>query len=328
MPTPDFILSLRERVGHDLLWLSGVTAVVLDDTGRVLLGRRSDTGVWSLPSGILEPGEQPATGLAREVLEETCAAVSVQALVSVWSQPEVTYPNGDRSQYLDLTFLCRHVGGEPRVGDGELTEVAWFSVDDLPPDLRLANQTKITRALSHRGPAWFESDSAAADSATGAQLATLVVADQEVMLRAATPADLPALVTMLAHDQLGATREDPTDLEPYAAALAAIDADPAQLLVVADDDGEPVAMVQLSILPGLSRRGAGRGLLEGVRVAASHRGTGLGTAMITWCIEESRRRGCALVQLTTDSSRVDAQRFYERLGFVASHVGMKLRLED
>ena len=94
--------------------------------------------------------------------------------------------------------------------------------------------------------------------------------------------------------------------------------------MVAVDGADVVATLQLSVLPGLSRQGALRGQVEAVRVAAGHRGRGLGAAMLRWAIEEARRRGCALVQLTTDKSRDDAHRFYERLGFVASHQGMKL----
>ncbi|HKD89893.1 MAG TPA: GNAT family N-acetyltransferase, partial [Streptosporangiaceae bacterium] len=106
----------------------------------------------------------------------------------------------------------------------------------------------------------------------------------------------------------------------------AIDADPAHTLVVAEQAGEIVGTMQLSFLPGLARRGALRAQIEAVRVAESNQGSGLGSAMIGWAIDEARRRGCALVQLTTDKSRRDAHRFYQRLGFVASHEGMKLAL--
>lgn len=136
---------------------------------------------------------------------------------------------------------------------------------------------------------------------------------------------------LLADDPLGAAREvvpdDEADLEPYRRAFAVIDADPAQLLVAAADGTDVVGTLQLSVIPGLSRQGALRGQIEAVRVRADHRGHGLGEAMVRWAIGEARRRGCALVQLTTDASRVDAHRFYERLGFVASHVGLKLALE-
>jgi GNAT superfamily N-acetyltransferase len=147
-----------------------------------------------------------------------------------------------------------------------------------------------------------------------------------VVLRRARDADVPALVRLLADDPLGAGREAVTDLEPYRRAFALVDADPAHLLVVAVDGKQVVATLQLSFLPGLSRRGALRGQVEAVRVRADHRGRGVGAAMFGWAIEEARRRGCALVQLTTDASREDARRFYEGLGFVASHTGLKLSL--
>ena len=146
-------------------------------------------------------------------------------------------------------------------------------------------------------------------------------------LRRATAADVPAIAALLADDVIGAVREAPDGLEPYRAAFAAVDADPAHLLVVAQDAaGAVVATLQLSLVPGLSRRGALRAQIEAVRVAPEQRGAGLGSALIRWAIDESRRRGAALVQLTTDLRRTDAHRFYERLGFVGSHLGMKLDL--
>jgi GNAT superfamily N-acetyltransferase len=151
-----------------------------------------------------------------------------------------------------------------------------------------------------------------------------------LVLRDAVRADVPALVELLARDQLGAGRDgiaDAADLAAYEAAFAEIDRDPAHVLVVAETAAGAVAgTMQLSVLPGLARRGSRRAQIEAVRVAESHRGQGLGSAMIGWAVAEATRRGCALVQLTTDKRRPDAHRFYERLGFVASHEGMKLRL--
>ena len=146
------------------------------------------------------------------------------------------------------------------------------------------------------------------------------------MIRAATREDVPAMVAMLADDPLGAVREDPADTQTYAEAYDRVAADPAQRLVVAERDGRVVGTLQLSVIPGLSRRGATRSIIEGVRVARDDRDHGLGTELITWAVEESRRAGCSLVQLTSDASRTDARRFYERLGFEASHVGFKLAL--
>ncbi|WP_425548821.1 GNAT family N-acetyltransferase [Amycolatopsis ultiminotia] len=131
---------------------------------------------------------------------------------------------------------------------------------------------------------------------------------------------------MLADDQLGATRDSGEDLTPYLHAFGAIDQDPNQLLVVAVSNGAPIATLQLTFIPGLARRGTLRGQIEAVRVHRDHRGTGLGSRLIQWAIEESRSHGCSLVQLTSDTTRTDAHRFYERLGFVASHTGFKLHL--
>ena len=108
MPTPEFVLSLREKIGHDLLWLMGVSGYVEDEQGRVLLGRRSDTGEWAMVYGINEPGEEPADTVAREVKEETGVDVVVTDLVSVKSSRKVlTYANGDNTMYMDHLFICR-----------------------------------------------------------------------------------------------------------------------------------------------------------------------------------------------------------------------------
>lgn len=146
------------------------------------------------------------------------------------------------------------------------------------------------------------------------------------VVRPATRADVPAIVALLADDPLGAAREDLGDLTAYEEAFDRIDADPAHALVVLDDGGTVVGTLQLTLLPGLSRRGALRAQIEAVRVASTHRGQRLGERLVEWAISESRRRGAVLVQLTTDASRTDAHRFYERLGFAPSHVGMKLAL--
>jgi ribosomal protein S18 acetylase RimI-like enzyme len=146
--------------------------------------------------------------------------------------------------------------------------------------------------------------------------------------RRATEADLPALVALLADDELGRNREDagPPLNSRYALAFEAIERDANQMLMVAERDGRVAGCLQLTLIPGLSRLGTWRGQVEGVRIARDQRGEGLGRAMLAWAIEECRKQGCGLVQLTTDKSRPDARRFYEQLGFEASHEGMKLRL--
>lgn len=145
------------------------------------------------------------------------------------------------------------------------------------------------------------------------------------LLRAAA-ADVPSIVGLLAGDPVSAAREGDEGLGAYLRAFEAIDADPAHLLVVAEVDGEVTATMQLTFLPGLARRGALRAQLEAVHVRGGLRGSGLGGAMVGWAIDEARRRGCALVQLTSDKQRPDAHRFYARLGFAASHEGFKLTL--
>jgi GNAT superfamily N-acetyltransferase len=151
---------------------------------------------------------------------------------------------------------------------------------------------------------------------------------KDVVFRRAEATDLPAIIAMLADDILGRQREDPSSPPnaKYVAAFRAIEADPNQLAAVATLDGEVIGSLQITFIPGLGRQGAWRGQIEAVRVAAKHRGSGLGKRMFEWAIAQCRSRGCTVVQLTTDKARVDAHRFYDRLGFVASHIGYKLSL--
>jgi ribosomal protein S18 acetylase RimI-like enzyme len=150
----------------------------------------------------------------------------------------------------------------------------------------------------------------------------------KVTIRHARRDDLPAIVDLLADDELGRQREDPgPPLNPrYAEAFEAIEADPNQFLAVVDDGGEVVGCLQLSFIPGLSLQGLWRGQIESVRIAAPRRGGGFGHVMIEWAIEDCRRRGCGLVQLAMHKSRDDTLRFYQSLGFVATHEGFKLIL--
>jgi len=148
------------------------------------------------------------------------------------------------------------------------------------------------------------------------------------IFRKARRTDVPAIVRMLADDLLGAARERCTDPLPdgYWKAFEALDRDPNQELVVAERDGDVVGCLQLTFIPGLSRQGMTRALVEAVRVDAACRGAGIGRRMMAWAIERARQRGCGMIQLTSDKSRTDAHRFYEALGFVRSHEGMKLML--
>ncbi len=153
MPVPDFIVDLRRKVGRELLWLPGVTAVVMDGAS-VLLVRRADNGSWAPVTGILDPGEQPAAGAEREVHEETCVRARVQRLVSVTALDPVTHANGDRAQYLDLTFRLQYVSGTPAVGDDESLEVRWFALDGLPT-MRPEAVTRIEQAAPAEGEVRF-----------------------------------------------------------------------------------------------------------------------------------------------------------------------------
>ncbi len=164
MTTPQFILDTRKKIGHDPLWLSGITAYVEDGSGRILLGRRADTGQWALVYGIIEPGEEPAYAAAREVLEETGVAVRPRYLASVKSSPQiVTYANGDQCRYLDLLFVCETEAdgaASAHVGDDESTAVGWFSPDELPEPLASSTveRLKIVREFKRRAA---EGDAAA-----------------------------------------------------------------------------------------------------------------------------------------------------------------------
>lgn len=131
MPIPDFIVELRRHVGQRELWLPAVTAVVVRED-ELLLVRRADNGRWAPVTGILEPGEDPAVGAAREVAEETGVRVTVDRLASVAGGERVVHANGDRAVYLDLTFACTWLAGEARVADDESTAVRWFRRDRLP----------------------------------------------------------------------------------------------------------------------------------------------------------------------------------------------------
>lgn len=152
MPTPDFIVSLRDKIGHDPLWLCGVTAVVLRDgeAGQeVLLVRRADNGRWTPTCGIVEPGEHPAEAAVREVLEEAGVACRVDGLSGVGVTPPATYPNGDRVQFIDHTFRCSFVAGEPRAADDESVDAGWFPVDAAPVTARF--RARILEAAAYDG---------------------------------------------------------------------------------------------------------------------------------------------------------------------------------
>jgi len=156
VPTPQFILDLRAQVGQDALWLPGVTAVVLDDDDRVLLVRRADNDLWTLVTGCLEPGEQPATGAIREVAEETAVLAVAERLVSASALPLTVYGNGDQVHWLDVSFRCRAVGGTARVNDDESVDVGWFTLDQLPASLPDRHRQCIQDAMRSDPAARFD----------------------------------------------------------------------------------------------------------------------------------------------------------------------------
>ena len=160
MPTPSYITAIRRTYGHGLLLLPGVSAVVVRDdlpAGRhILLVRRTDTGQWSLPAGIVEPDEQPATSMLRELFEETRVEARVDRLALLTVDPEQVYPNGDRCQFVAMTFRCSYLRGEAEVGDEESTDVAWFAVDAMPEGLSTRQLRRIGVALADQEACAFD----------------------------------------------------------------------------------------------------------------------------------------------------------------------------
>ncbi|MCR2800646.1 MULTISPECIES: NUDIX hydrolase [unclassified Microbacterium] len=153
MATPDFVLSLRESIGHAPLPLVGVTAVVFRDE-KVLLGKRADNGSWQSVSGIVDPGEEPADAAVRECLEEAGVVVKATRLALVQQMPRITYANGDQVDYLDLVFRCEWVSGDPHPADGELTEVGFYGLGEMT-DVAPENVRKIALSMAEDDPATF-----------------------------------------------------------------------------------------------------------------------------------------------------------------------------
>lgn len=153
MTTPEFVLALREHIGHAPLPLVGVTAVVFRDE-KVLLGKRADNGSWQCVAGIVEPDEEPAYTAVRECAEEAGVVVRATRLASVGRLPRITYANGDEVDYIDLVFRCEWVSGDPAPLDGELTEVGWFGLGELG-ELDQTHVRKIALALAEDDPASF-----------------------------------------------------------------------------------------------------------------------------------------------------------------------------
>jgi 8-oxo-dGTP diphosphatase len=154
MPMPEYMRRLRARVGHDLLITPVATAIIIDDQDAVLLQRRGDTGEWSLPGGMIEPGEEPAQTVAREVLEETGLNVIPEVLVGVYGGPDsiTQYPNGDQIMALSITFRCRVVGGDLQPDGEETLELRYFPADQLPDTLIARHRIRVKHALTRSEP--------------------------------------------------------------------------------------------------------------------------------------------------------------------------------
>ena len=133
MPIPEFLRALRTRIGHELVLLPAVVAAVERADGRILILQRSDTGEWSLPSGICEPGEHPSRSIAREILEETGLRTRPERVLAVFGGPQVEYPNGDRAVYATTLFHCRVLGGTLHCADGEALDLRFVRCGELPP---------------------------------------------------------------------------------------------------------------------------------------------------------------------------------------------------
>jgi len=146
VPVPDFVVDLRRKIGTDLLWLPGVTAVIVRGTD-VLLVQRADSGRWAPVTGVVDPGEHPADAAVREAREEAGIEIAIEHLAWVHVTPIVQYPNGDQAQYLDHTFLCQYVAGEPHAADDESLAARWFDLSDLP-DMPGNCAERITTAIS------------------------------------------------------------------------------------------------------------------------------------------------------------------------------------
>jgi 8-oxo-dGTP diphosphatase len=153
VPASDYVLGLRARVGHDLIMFPTVSAVVLNEQNEILLGLRADNGRWALIAGMMDPGEQPAESIVREIMEETGVEVEVERLAGV-ALHDVVYGNGDRCEMVNTWFRCRATGGQARVNDSESLDVRWFPLDALP-ELSAFAHHRIKTALDDNAPAFF-----------------------------------------------------------------------------------------------------------------------------------------------------------------------------
>lgn len=156
MPIPDHIRRLREKIGNDLIMMPGASAIVINEQGEILLHRRSDNGQWATPAGVIEPGEEPAETVIREVFEETGVEVVAERIIGVYGGKDhmLAYPNGDEVAVISIVFLCRPIGGAPTVNDDESLEVRYFPPDQLP-DMPERYRVRVEQALKQEREAHF-----------------------------------------------------------------------------------------------------------------------------------------------------------------------------
>ncbi|HVO44320.1 MAG TPA: NUDIX domain-containing protein [Aggregatilineales bacterium] len=154
MSISDYLFKLRQKIGHDRVMMPGVTGIVINAAGEILLQRSVDTGQWYLPGGAMDPGEEPADTVVREIWEETGVRAVPEQITGVYAEPLVTYPNGDQVLYTCIAFRCQPIGGQARVNDEESLEVRYFAVPDLP-DLTDQDRLRIRHARSPEPRTFF-----------------------------------------------------------------------------------------------------------------------------------------------------------------------------
>lgn len=154
MPIPEYILNLRRKVGNDLLMVVGAAAVICNEHDEILLQLRADFNLWGIPGGLLEPGEDPAEAVIREVLEETGLQVIPERIVGVYGGKDhlITYPGGDQVAITSITFRCRIVGGSIQMGDTETLDLRWFSLEALPENIVPHHHQRILHATTRQTP--------------------------------------------------------------------------------------------------------------------------------------------------------------------------------
>lgn len=161
MPVPPHVLEIREIIGNDLLMMVAASAVILREDGHILLQKRRDNGMWGLPGGAIEPGEEPALAVMREALEETGLHVLPRRITGVYSDDlHIHYPNGDEVAFISIGFVCDYISGTPRVDDDETAALRWYAPDQLPENFVPFHRIRIAHALEEGAPFYTPADAA------------------------------------------------------------------------------------------------------------------------------------------------------------------------